>query len=209
MSPRALAWTTAAGGLGFIVLFVIAAVIYGNGAGRDPDEIVAYYAVAANRLAQIGGFAALTVGLAFFALFVASVRAQVAPDEPWSSLILVAGTATLVCLLVANTLWASSAFTSVIERDYVIDPRSHLLFEDAGFSFLVAGGVMGAAFVGATSVAMSRTAGAPPWLVWLGLPAALALLAVYWYLPLFAFFAWIAVVSFRGLGAKVSGAESR
>ena len=201
MSARALAWTTALGGFGFIVLFVIAAVVYGNGAGRHPEEIVAYYAVPANRLAQIGGFAVLTLGLAFFALFVASVRAQVAPDEPWSSLMLAAGTATLMCLLVANTLWASSAFTSVIETGYSIDPRSHLLFEDAGFSFLVAGGVMGATFVGATSVAMSRTAGVPAWLVWLGLPVGVALLAVYWYLPLFVFFVWIAAVSVVGFRA--------
>lgn len=209
MSARALAWTTALGGFGFIVLFVVAAVVYGNGAGRHPGEIEAYYAVPANRLAQIGGFAVLTVGLAFFALFVASVRAQVAPDEPWSSLILAAGTATLMCLLVANTLWASSAFTSVIETGYSIDPRSHLLFEDAGFSFLVAGGVMGATLVAATSLAMSRTAGVPAWLVWLGLPVGVALLAVYWYLPLFALFLWIAAVSVQGLRLNLSAGESR
>ena len=201
-------WTTPAGGFGFIACFVLAAVVYGNGAGRHPDEIVAYYSAPANRLAQIGGFAALSVGLALFGVFVASVRAQVVPDEPWSSLILVGGTATLVCLLIANTLWASSAFTSVIEPDYVIDPRTHLLFEDSGFAFLVAGGVMGAAFVGATSVAMSRTAGFPAWLVWLGLPAAVAMLAVYWYLPLFAFFVWIAAVSIQGFGRKLSAGGS-
>ena len=197
-------WTTAVGGFGFIALFVVAAVIYGNGAGRQPEEIVAYYAVQSNRLAQIGGFAVLTVALALFALFVASVRASVAPDEPWSSLILGAGVAALVCLLVANTLWASSAFTSVIETEYVIDPRTHLLFEDSGFAFLVAGGVMGATFVAATSLAMSRTAGFPAWLVWLGLPVAIALLAVYWYLPLFAFFVWIGAVSLYGLAQRPS-----
>ena len=183
-------------------------MIYGGGAGRRPDEIVSYYSVASNRLAQIAGFAFLAVGLALFGLFVASVRASVAPDEPWSSLILGAGTATLVCLLVANTLWASSAFTSVIEQEYVIDPKSHLLFEDSGFAFLVAGGVMGATFVAATSLAMSRTAGFPAWLAWLGLPVAVALLAVYWYLPLFAFFVWIGAVSLYGLAQRPSAATA-
>ena len=178
-----------------MALFVVAAVLYGNGAGRGAEEIVAYYALPADRLAQIEGFAVLTVALAAFAVFVASVSAQVAPDEPFSSLILAAGVATLVCLLVANTLWASSAFTYVIEREYVIDPKTHLLFEDSGFAFLVAGGVMGAAFVAATSLAMARTAGFPRWLPWLGLPAGVALLAVYWYLPLFLFFVWIVAVS--------------
>jgi hydantoinase/oxoprolinase-like protein len=39
------------------------------------------------------------------------------------------GLATVLCLVIANTLWASSAFTAVIERGYVIDPNSHLLLE--------------------------------------------------------------------------------
>jgi hypothetical protein len=204
VTARALGWTTAASAFGFVILFVIAAVVYGNGAGRYPDEITAYYAVQANRLAQIGGFALLTLSLASFAVFVASVRAQLAPNEPWSSLILAAGVATLVCLLVANTLWASSAFTGTIEPNYNIDPRSHLLMEDAGFAFLVAGGVMGATLVSAASVAMSRTVGYPRWLVWLGLPVSVALLAVYWYLPLFAFFVWVVAVALLGLMRKPS-----
>lgn len=199
VNSRALGWTMAAGGFGFIALFLVAAAVYGNGAGRHPQEIVAYYAVQTNRLAQIGGFALLTLGLASFAVFVAAVRASVTPEEPWSSLILGAGVATLICLLIANTLWASSAFTMTIESDYVIDPRAHLLLEDSGFAFLIAGGLMGATFVAATSVAMSRTTGFPRWVVWLGLPVGIALLAVYWYLPLFAFFVWIAAVSVVGV----------
>lgn len=204
VSSRAMAWTAAVGGLGFVSLFTVAAILYGNGAGRHPNEIVAYYAVPANRFAQVAGFAALTAGLVLFAVFVASLRAQVARDEPWSSLILGAGFATLLCLLVANTLWASSAFTTIIETDYVIDPKAHLLLEDSGFAFLVAGGAMGATFVAAASFAMARSSGFPSWLAWLGLPVSLALLAVYWYVPLFAFLLWIAIVSVRGLMQKPS-----
>ena len=76
--------------------------------------------------------------------------------------------------------------------------------EDAGFAFLVAGGVMGATLVSAASVAMSRTVGYPRWLVWLGLPVSVALLAVYWYLPLFAFFVWVVAVALLGLMRKPS-----
>ncbi len=169
---------------------------------------MAYYAVPSHRFAQIAGFALLTAGLAALLVFVAAIRAQLAPDEPWSSLILGAGVATVVCLLIANTLWASTAFTAVIEKSRGVGVNVHLMFEDSGFAFLVAGGVMAATFVAATSLAMAQTAGYPKWLAGLGLPVALALLAVYWYLPLFAFFAWIFVVSLNGLTQKPSSSAS-
>jgi hypothetical protein len=192
-------WSTAIGGFGFVVCFTVAAILYGNGAGRYSDQIVAYYSNQANRLAQIEGFVTLTIGLVLFAVFVAGLRAVATRSEPWSSLMFGTGLATVLCLVIANTLWASSAFTTVIESGYVIDPKSHLLLEDSGFAFLVAGGGMGAAFVIATSLGAFRDQLLPRWLVWLGLPVACALMAVYWYLPLFAFFVWIVLVSVVGL----------
>ena len=194
MPPRAVARSAAVAGFGFVALFIFAAVLYGSGAGRQPDEIVAYYG-SGGRWAQVAGFAVLTAGLAFFAVFVASLRALLGPAEPWSSLSLLAGVATLMCLLIANTLWASSAFTSIIETGYVIDPRTHLIFEDAGFTFLVAGGAMAALLVAAASLAMAAGAVFPRWLSWLGAPVAVALLGTYWYVPLFALFLWIAMVA--------------
>ena len=186
--------------------FVVGATLYGSGAGRDSDEIVAYYSQQANRLAQIEGFAIVTAGLVLLAAFVAGLRAVATHSEPWSSLMFGSGMATVVCLVMANTLWASSAFTTVIERGYVIDPRSHLLLEDSGFTFLVAAGAMGAAFVAATSLGVLRDRLLPTWLAWLGVPVAVALLAVYWYLPLFAFLVWIVLASIVSLrsGAQVA-----
>jgi len=128
------------------------------------------------------------------ALFVAGLRWQATRTEPWSSLMFGTGMALVLCLAIANTLWASSAFTELIEKSYVIDPKSHLLFEDSGFAFLVSGGAMGAAFVATTSIGGAMDRLLPRWVAWLGLPVSLALLAVYWYWPLAAFFVWIAVV---------------
>jgi len=206
VSPSAARWTTAIGGIGFVSFFVIGATLYGNGAGRYSQEIVAYYSQQANRLAQIEGFATLTAGLVLLVAFVSGLRSIATNSEPWSSLMFGTGMATVVCLVIANTLWASSAFTTVIERGYVIDPRSHLLLEDSGFTFLVAAGAMGAAFVAATSLGGVRDGLLPTWLAWLGLPVAVALLAVYWYLPLFVFLVWIVLVSIVSLrsGAPVA-----
>jgi len=65
---------------------------------------------------------------------------------------------------------------------------------------------MGAAFVAATSLGGVRDGLLPTWLAWLGLPVAVALLAVYWYLPLFVFLVWIVLVSIVSLrsGAPVA-----
>lgn len=186
---------TAVGGLGFIVFFVAAATVYAGGAGRFSAEIIAYYSQPSNRLAQVTGFAILMVGLALLMAFVAGLRTVATRTEPWSSLMYGSGVAMVLCLVVANTLWASSAFTTMIEPSYQIDPKSHLLFEDSGFAFLIAGGVMGAAFVGTTSVGAALDRLWPAWLSWLGIPVGAALLAVYWYLPLFAFLVWMALVS--------------
>jgi hypothetical protein len=87
----------------------------GNGAGRYSDQIVAYYSNQANRLAQIEEFVTLTIGLVLFAVFVAGLHAAATRSEPWSSLMFGTGRATVLCLVIANTLWASSAFTTVIE----------------------------------------------------------------------------------------------
>jgi uncharacterized membrane protein len=72
--------------------------------GRYSDQIVAYYSNQANRLAQIEGFVTLTIRLVLFAIFVAGLRAVATRSEPWSSLIFGTGLATVLCLVIANTL---------------------------------------------------------------------------------------------------------
>jgi hypothetical protein len=52
-----------------------------------------------NRLAQIEGFATLTIGLVLFAVFVAGLRAVATRSEPWSSLMFGTGLATVLCLV--------------------------------------------------------------------------------------------------------------
>ncbi len=195
MQNRSLRIGTAIGGVGFVIFFALGATLYSSGAGRSSDEISSYYADPSRWSAQLYGFAALTVGLVLFTLFVAGLRALSGRREPWSSAAFGTGICAVICLMVANTLWASSAFTVLIERGYTIDPRSHLLMEDAGFAFLIAAGAMGAGFVSAYSVAAHLDRLLPKWLVWLGVPVAVALLAVYWYFPLFGFFVWILAVS--------------
>lgn len=200
---------TAVGGFGFIAFFVAAATVYAGGAGRYSDEIIAYYSQQSNRLAQVTGFAILMIGLSLLTAFVAGLKTTATVRDPWSSLLFGSGMAMVVCLVIANTLWASTAFTTIIEPGYQIDPKSHLLFEDSGFAFLVAAGVMGATFVGAASIGAALDRLWPPWLSWLGIPVVAALLAVYWYLPLFLFLIWIAVVSVVALRFNRTSSTTR
>ena len=60
----------------------LAVGLYGSGAGTDPAEVAAYYASSADRLRQIGGFAALLAGCGFLLVYVVVlVRGAEKPRE--------------------------------------------------------------------------------------------------------------------------------
>jgi hypothetical protein len=138
----------AVSGLGFVVCFVVGAVIYGNGAGTSASEITAYYARDSDRLRQIVGFAFVLAALVFFIVFVAALR-RALPTGVGADTILAAGIGVAILIAAANALWAASAFTVEIEPNYHIDPRTHLLVEDAGFALLLSAAAFGIAFVAA------------------------------------------------------------
>jgi hypothetical protein len=138
----------AVSGLGFVVCFVVGAVIYGNGAGNSASEITAYYARDSDRLRQIVGFAFVLAALVFFIVFVAALRRALRTGVA-ADAILAAGTGVAILIAAANALWAASAFTGEIKPNYHIDPRTHLLVEDAGFALLLSAAAFGIAFVAA------------------------------------------------------------
>jgi hypothetical protein len=104
--------------------------VYGSGAGSDSAQIVEYYASQSDRMRQLAGFALIVAAAVFLAVFAAGIASRV--EGPESSVVAVAGAASAVLLLGATALWAASAFTSELESGYHIDPRTHLILEDAG-----------------------------------------------------------------------------
>jgi hypothetical protein len=179
---------SALSGLVFVACFAGAAVLYGSGAGSHRAEISAYYADHGDRLRQISGYAVLLAGCVFLLVYIGRLcRVARVGNAVLGSGIVAAG-----LLAVANALWAASAFTVETEPAYRIDPRTHLLFEDAGFLTLVSAAALTIPFVVAASVRAVRNSGFPRWFVPLGSLAALELATPYWYFPLAFFLVWVA-----------------
>jgi hypothetical protein len=167
--------------------------VYGSGAGSDSAQIVEYYASQSDRMRQLAGFALIVAAAVFLAVFAAGIASRV--EGPESFVVAVAGTASAVLLLGANALWAASAFTSELESGYHIDPRTHLILEDAGFAFFVSAAAAAVPFV----VAASMGHVFPRWLALAGIPVAAALAASYFYFPFFGFLAWVVITSAMSL----------
>lgn len=175
----------AAAGIGFVAAFVAGVIVYGSGAGSGDVEIRSYYASHANRVHQIAGFALIVVAVVLFVAFVAGLREVVSPDA--SVVAYLSGGCAAVLLFAANALWAASALTVELESGYRIDPRTHLLFEDAGFALFVSAAAAAIPLV----VAVSLRGTFAPWFGYAGLVVVAALATSYWYFPFFVFLAWV------------------
>jgi hypothetical protein len=173
-------------GLAFAGLFAAGAAAYGSGAGRSDAEIAAYYASHGNRLHQLIGFGLVAAAGVLLAAFASGFASRAA---------MVGGVLSAALLLVANALWAASALTIELEPGYRLDPRTHLVLEDAGFACFVSAAAAGILLVAAVSLARST----PRWLARLGVVVALALAASYFYVPFFAFLGWTAIVAATSL----------
>jgi hypothetical protein len=169
-------------GLAFVGLFAVGAAVYGSGAGSSDMEIAAYYADHGNRLHQLIGFALVAAAAVLLAVFAAGLRPRAA---------VVSGALSAALLLVANALWAASAFTVELESSYRLSPATHLLLEDPGFACFVSAAAAAIPLV----VAVSLERATPRWLAGFGVAAAVALAASYFYFPYFVFLVWVACVS--------------
>jgi hypothetical protein len=131
----------------------------------------------------------IVVATVFFVVFVTGLGGVVPPER--SVVASVSGGSAATLLLAANALWASSALTVELEHGYRIDPRTHLLFEDAGFALFVSAAAVAVPLVVAVSVwgAYAR------WFALTGIVVAAALATSYWYFPFFVFLAWVALAA--------------
>jgi len=177
---------SALSGLAFVACFAAAAALYGSGAGDHAAEIASYYSDHGDRMRQIAGFAVLLAGCVLLLVYVGRLCRSTGAGHA----VVGSGIAATAVLAVANALWAATAFTAETEADYRIDPRTHLLFEDAAWLTVVSSAALAIPFVVGITLRTRRT-GLPRWFAWLGGLAALGLATAYWYFPLAAFLAWI------------------
>jgi hypothetical protein len=164
-------------------------IAYGSGAGTSNADIASYYASHGNRVHQIVGFAFVLAAAVLFVVFAAAMGDVL--SRAHSLVVLVSGGCAAALLLAANALWASSALTIELEAGYRIDPRTHLLLEDAGFALFVSAAAVAVPLV----VAVSLSGAYERWFALAGVVAVAALLTSYWYLPFFVFLAWVALAA--------------
>ena len=186
------------------MFFVVAVLLFGSGAGRQPAEIAGYYGDHGDRLRQIAGFYTLGLAVLFLVWFASVLRHRL--DSP---LVLATGTLTGALLLGAGALWAATAITVQHERAFVLDPNTHLIVEDAGFALFLASMLTAMGFVVTASVATLRTRRLPRALGVVGLLAAASLAAAWYYVPLFAFLGWVLVTSLLCLRPRPAVSHAR
>jgi hypothetical protein len=171
-----------AAGLGFAVTFVAGALVYGSGAGKTAAEISAYYADPSHRARQLSGFAIVLVASLLLVVFVSTFRSRLA---------VLSGGITAALLIGANALWGASALVVELEPHYSIDPRTHLLVEDAGFGLFISAAAAAIPFV----LAVSLRGTFPSWFRWCGVIVGAGLAASFFYIPFFLFVAWVALAA--------------
>jgi hypothetical protein len=176
-------------GIGFVLLFALGAAVYGNGAGSNEAEIIAYYARASDRAHQLAGFAIVTCAAVLFAVFAVSLGARLGSVA--GTVAAASGTLSAGLLLAANTLWSGSAWTVALEQNYQIDPSTHLLLEDTGYAFFVASAATAVPLVLAACAAQA----VPGWLRWAAVPAVVGLVLSVYYVPYAIFLLWVAAAA--------------
>jgi hypothetical protein len=188
-------WTPLSGAA-FALLFALATALYGGGAGSNATDIVVYYARPAERRHQKFGFAVLLLACLLLLPYLAVLRTRLARSEPGATVVLLSGGAAAVLLMIANGLWATTAFTVEIQgAGTVVAPSAHLLLEDAAFVLVVTAAAAAIPMVMVTCVDVLRHGGLPRWFAGLGLLAVVGLASAYLYRPLVAFLAWLAAGS--------------
>jgi hypothetical protein len=185
-------------GIAYVVLFIVALFVTGEGAGNTPSEYTSYYADSGNRDKEIFGFF-LLVGAALVLLwFVAALRGILVRAEGeaarWTALAFGAGVASASLLCVAASLFSAPAILAE-DGDFEVDPSAGTMFSDAGYAAFVCSIMTGAMLVFATSIISLRTLVLPRWLGLAGFLVAAILLFAVFFFPVFVWMAWILAVS--------------
>jgi hypothetical protein len=204
MFARRISWERSAGlsALVFVALYIVAFAL-GIEVGESDREILEHYADSASRVKEAVAFFLIAAAALMLIVFTGALRALITRAERETAMLAAlawaGGIAAAVLVLIGNAVSRATAFIAM-SHEFVLDPNTRRLFDQAGFLIFVSGVLAAILLVVGTSLAALRHGVLPRWLGWAGLPAA-ALLAV----PFFGFLvfaAWVltvgAVLALRG-----------
>lgn len=193
-----------ASGIAYVVLSLVGTFLVplasDEFSNTDPDEeILSFFADSGNRALEFVSVALIAFAVLFFLWFVSTLRDRLRAVEPepkgLSALAFGAGVASAALLMAALSVFGAIP-AAVDETDrFVLDPNLARVIENVSFLLFVGSTMVASVLVAATSVLALRTAVLPRWLGWVGMAVALALLVAVFFVPIFALWAWVVVVS--------------
>ena len=193
---KPISWERLAGltALVFVGLYIVAFAL-GIEVGESDREIREYYADNGNRVQEVVAFYLIAAAALTLVVFAGALRALIARAERETGMLAAlawaGGIATAVLVLVGNAVSRATGFIAMAD-EFVLDPNTRRLVDQAGFLILVSGAMVAILLVVATSLAALRYGVLPRWLGWAGFPAAV-LLAVP-FLGFLVFAAWVLTV---------------
>ncbi|HJU36101.1 MAG TPA: hypothetical protein VJ716_01625 [Gaiellaceae bacterium] len=219
MASRGLRLWASLGGLVFVVLAVVGALLLFDGpSDSSPAKMAAWYGSSSNRGHINIGW--VLTGLGLFALiwFVSALRERVRDSERARP---EEGTFLSTIVLVGGTVYVAVAMAGIAVADGIRtmsdDTYHHQVYSgvihaagDASYILVVTAGAAMAALIFATSVAVRRYAILPRWVSWFGFVAGVAAIFSVVFFTMIVWLLWVAVASVSlFLQSRPAGAAGR
>jgi hypothetical protein len=192
----------ALGGIVYVVLFIVGAILLYSGApGSDssPAKIIAYYGDSGHRDRISIGWIVAGLGIYFFLWFLSALRRAVRRWEGEDGYL--TGLTTIGGAVYATLAFAALAINMGI-RTMSDDTYHHTVYpglihaaDDASYILHATGGAGASAMIIAASLAAMRAGLIRAWIGWLGIAAGLLALASILFFTQLAIAIWILVVS--------------
>jgi hypothetical protein len=211
-------WSPLGGLLAVVCWFVAAFPLLSNSPNTTASnaKILHYYASHSNQIRQIVAVFVFIAGTMLFLVFLSGLRNRMAAVEgpPWRAATLAFGSGVVTNLLVL-TGFIAIATPAIAVNDtskFRLDPNAFRLFNDLGFPLIVAGVIVAALLVWATSLVALRSRMLPKWFAWLGVIVGILMLFSYFFIPILIFWAWLLIASlilfFRETPAQAADAQT-
>lgn len=186
------------GGVAYVVLFVIGAILSYSAGQPDrsaaPEELVSYYGNTDNHGKINLGWLLVVLGVFLFLLFLAGLRQAVARldgDGFLTTLTTVGGAVYATLALAAISLSAAIKTMSDDTFEDTVYPELIYAADDVAYVFHSAGGIGAGAMMIAASLAALRGRALPSWAGWLGIALGVLALFSIFFFPQLGIAAWI------------------
>jgi hypothetical protein len=206
---RGLERWAAVGGVLYVVLFVVGAIVSYAGqpdTGSPPAKLIAYYSDSGHRHRINIGWLIVIFSIFFFIWFLGALRIAVRRLDGDGLLLGVAGIGGAVyaaCTLVGISVNAGIKTMSDDTYRHTVYPELIHAADDAGYIIHAAGGAGIGAMIVAVSLALLRARAAPAWACWLSVLAGVAAILSILFFPWFVIAIWILIAS--GLLLRAQG----